>query len=95
MNNNTINQENWTYCHYKAKNLKALITFGASPDILDDSFLYFTTVLDEEHNEVFQAEFNSIDSACYFINKKYIDTWDFIDARAPKKEGGCSTCVAH
>lgn len=93
--NNIINNENWTHSHYKAKNLKAMITFGASPEILDDSFLYFATVLDEEHNEVHQSEFDNLDAACHFINNKYLDTWEFVDAQAPKKEGGCSTCVAH
>ena len=90
-----INSDNWTTCHYKAKNLKALITFGASPDILDDGFQYYATVLDQEHNEVFQAEFNDITTACSYLNTKYSDIWDFIDQRMKKSEGGCSTCVAH
>lgn len=95
MNNNTINTDNWTFCHFKAKNLKALITFGASPSILDDSFQYYTTVLDEDHNEVFQAEFSSLDDACSYINNKYGEIWNFVDSRVKKSEGGCSTCVAH
>lgn len=95
MESNTINTDNWSFCHYKAKNLKALITFGASPSILDDSFQYYTTVLDEEHNEVFQAEFNDLQEACNYINNKYSDIWNFTDSRVKKSADGCSTCVAH
>lgn len=95
MDNNRVNSDNWTFCHFKANDLKAFISFGASPDILDDTFLYMATVVDSEHNEVFQKEFTQVDLACDYLNNKYSDLWDFVDARAPKKEGGCSTCVAH
>ena len=90
-----INQENWTYTHYKAKELKAFISFGASADILDDQFIYYATVTDSEHNDVLQEEFPTINAACDFLNKKYSNLWDFIDARVSKKDGGCSSCVAH
>lgn len=97
MNNKLINSENWTYTHYKAQNMKAFISFGALPEgsINQSEFIYMATVLDEENNEIFQRDFDDIDSACQFINKRYNPIWDFIDARVAKKEGGCSTCVAH
>ena len=95
MTSQVITEQNWTFCHYKANSLKAFISFGASPDILDDSFLYMSTVLDQDQNEVFQREFNNVNDACHFINNKYSDIWDFIDARSKKSEGGCSSCAAH
>ncbi len=90
-----ITPQNWTHCSFSHENLKAMITFGASPDILEDSFVYYVTVLDEDNNEVFQKEFETIEQACGHINKKYNDLWSIEDALAPKIEGGCSSCVAH
>lgn len=90
-----ITPQNWTHCSFSHENLRAMITFGASPDILDDSFVYYVTVLDEDNNEVFQKEFETIGLACDYINSKYTDLWEMTDALTPKKEGGCSTCVAH
>lgn len=91
----TITPENWTHCSFKNGNLKAVITFGASPDILDDSFVYYVTVLDEDNNEVFQKEFSVIDKACSYINARYSDVWELSDALKSTKEGGCATCIAH
>lgn len=90
-----ITEENWTYCQYKSNDLTAFISFGASPDILDDSFQYYVTILDAHNNEVFQQEFPSIGAACQNINQKYAGLWDLHDSLRPKKEGGCSTCIAH
>jgi hypothetical protein len=95
MANTMINADNWTYTHYKATDMKAFISFGASADILDDSFIYMTTILDSENNEIFQKDFSTVDDACHFINNKYSNLWDFVDARSTKKEGGCSSCTAH
>jgi hypothetical protein len=90
-----INADNWTYTHYKAADMKAFISFGAPADLVDDSFIYMTTILDNENNEIFQKDFNQIDEACHFINSRYSEIWDFVDARATKKEGGCDSCAAH
>lgn len=90
-----ITPNNWTHCSYTNGQLKAVITFGASPDILDDSFIYYVTVMDDNNNEVFQTEFSALEHACEYINAKYGDIWQSADALKPKKEGGCSTCVAH
>jgi hypothetical protein len=96
MNRNLINSDNWTFCHYASEQLKAVITFGASPDTSEKEFDYYVTVVDEDNTEVFQKEFNKLDIACKYINQRYSDIWDFVDATAAtKKAGGCSTCVAH
>ena len=96
MTKNIINSDNWTFCHYASKDTKAVITIGASPELEQDLFEYFVTVIDEDNNEVFQKEFLKLDSACTYINARYKDMWEFIDATAQvKKDGGCSTCVAH
>lgn len=96
MNKNLINSDNWTFCHYAAINAKAVITLGASPDMQEDQFDYFVTVIDDDNNEIFQKDFNKLATACSYINNRYADIWNFIDATAKiKKEGGCSTCVAH
>lgn len=90
-----ITPENWTFCSFSHENLKAIITFGASPDILDDSFVYYVTVLDDDNNEVYQKEYATIELACEAINNKYSDLWELKDATRPAKAGGCSTCIAH
>ncbi|MBI99618.1 MAG: hypothetical protein CME67_00180 [Halobacteriovoraceae bacterium] len=90
-----ITPENWTFCSFSHEELKAIITFGASPDILDDSFVYYVTVLDQDNNEVYQKEFFSIEMACDHINAKYSNIWEITDATRPTKSGGCSTCIAH
>ena len=95
MSQQEITADNWTFCHYKADKLKAFISFGASPGILDDSFIYWATIMDEEQNELHQSEFSEVNAACDFINKKYTNLWDFVDARTKKSEDGCSSCSAH
>ncbi len=92
---NEINKTNWNFCQYKNDNLKAIISFGASPDILDDSFNYYVTVLDDENNEVFQEEFQTVDAACQSINHKYSDVWEFSDLSQKNNSGGCDSCSAH
>ncbi|HXH29232.1 MAG TPA: hypothetical protein VNJ01_00300 [Bacteriovoracaceae bacterium] len=71
----------------------ALITFGASPEsIASDSLEYFVTVLENEDQEVFQQEFDSLNDACFYLNENYQD-WKLEDQTATKS--GCSTCAAH
>lgn len=96
MDKNLINSDNWTFCHYASTEAKAVITIGASPDMDDNEFEYFVTVIDEDNNEIFQKEFNKLTTACSYINTRYKDIWNYIDATAKTvKDGGCSTCVAH
>ena len=96
MQTNTINSDNWTYCHYSSAQNKALITFGASAESMDQSYEYYVTVLNNDHDEVFQKEFNQLDMACRYINQRYQKIWKFVDATRPVvNESGCSTCIAH
>jgi hypothetical protein len=97
MNNSMITPENWNHCHYTSNNLKAIISLGASPEILDNTFFYFVSVLDEHNNELLQDEFLSSDAACQFINRKYSTIWNLNDMSVDNKssDSGCSTCVAH
>lgn len=87
--------QNWNYAQYTHGPLKAIIGLGASPEILDDSFIYFVSVLDEENNEVHQEEFNELSLACSFINNKYNGIWSFKDLSQPEETGGCGSCSAH
>ncbi len=92
---NRFNQGNWNSCQYTNQGLKAIISLGASPGILDSEFYYYVTVLDEENNEMFQEEFPDIDAACNSINNKYADLWDFIDLSQNQSTSGCGSCTAH
>lgn len=95
MEKSQINSENWTSSHYSNGKYKALITFGASPDILSDDFIYFVTVLDEDNNEIHQDEFLNLNAASQAINNKYYEFWNFESKNKLQKSGGCSTCIAH
>ena len=92
----SVNVSNWSFCRYENKNFMALISFGASPEGLkDDELEYYVTVLENienEQKEVFQEQFDSLGSACKFLNGRYGD-WTFVDQTASKS--GCSTCAAH
>jgi hypothetical protein len=90
-----VNKDNWNFCHYKNSNLTALVSFGASPEILEDKFIYYVSVIDEENNEQFQQEFDNVDTACSFINDKYAEFWDFKDLSFKEDTGGCGSCTAH
>ncbi len=90
-----INEQNWTYTHYKATDFKAFVSIGGAPELADDDFIYMATIIDTNENEILQKDFKSIDAACDFLNSKYSDLWDFVDARVAKKEGGCDSCAAH
>lgn len=87
--------QNWNYAQFTDGQLKAIIGLGASPEILDDSFIYFVSVLDEDNNEIHQEEFNQVEMACDYINEKYSGIWSFNDLSKPEETGGCSSCSAH
>jgi DNA-binding Xre family transcriptional regulator len=53
------------------------------------------TIMDTNENEILQKDFKTINAVCDFLNNKYSDLWDFVDARVAKKEGGCDSCAAH
>lgn len=88
-----ITEDNWTYCHYKQLEHKAMIHMGADPE--KEHFIYYLNVLDKEDKDIFQKEFDSINLACQFINSNYYD-WDFINQLESSDDGGgCSSCSAH
>lgn len=88
-----VNVENWSYCRYQSGTFLAFISFGADPEsIALDRLDYFVTVLENEEKEVFQKQFESLNSACLFLNETYGD-WSFENQTATKS--GCSTCAAH
>jgi hypothetical protein len=96
MEKNLINSDNWTHCHFAAIDQKALITIGADPSFGNETTLYFVTAIDTENNEVYQMQFNKLETACQYINKRYQKIWDFVDlTKKQDKKGGCSTCIAH
>ena len=57
---------------------------GESPPVL-----YWVSVLQDETQEVFQAEFLQLEDSITFINEKY-GHWDFTDTTEEK--GGCGSC---
>lgn len=88
-----VNLENWSYCRYEKGDFLAMISFGANPEsIKEDCLEYYVTVLEKEEKEVFQATFDSLTEACFYLNDNYAD-WTFNDQTATKS--GCSTCAAH
>lgn len=91
-----VTPDNWSHTHYQFENLRAIISFGANWDESDE-LIYFVTVLDEDDQEVFQEQFQTLSEACEYINNRYQNEWPIIDLLNPKnsKEGGCASCVAH
>ena len=91
-----MTKENWNYCFYKTKDLKAFISMGAHPiDYPDEEIrlIYYVTLSDFLHKEVFQKEFLYLNSAIEFIQKKY-GHWEFESLKQSKKTG-CESCSAH
>ncbi len=89
----TVN--NWNYSYFENGEHRAIVSFGASPELLDDEFVYYVTVLDQDDNEIYQQEFTEVANACTFMNQKYGDFWDFKDMSQKNTSGGCGSCVAH
>lgn len=88
----SVNTENWTYTQYTKGPHRALISIGAD---LTGEVLYYTTILDEEDQELFQKEFSKLEEAADYLNIRCKDRWDFTDASKKKASGGCDSCVAH
>jgi len=97
-----ITKENWSHSAYLSNKLMALVTFGAELDEShqdEGSFktrdIYFVTVLDmeKEGDEVYQREFDNLDTAIDEINKRY-SGWEFSIRKAASGEG-CGDCAAH
>lgn len=87
-----LTTENWNHGQFVKDEMRAIISCGAS---LTKDIEYYLTVLDENDSEVFQQSFNQLESALEVINMRFGDIWELVDTNAPKKSGGCSSCVAH
>jgi hypothetical protein len=93
---NSINSDNWTFCHYKIADLRSQVMLSAEPTESEEpKYLYTVTVLKEETIEVSTEDFDTLEGACDFINNKY-KRWEFVDQLNKKAdEGGCGSCIAH
>ncbi|MCT4641103.1 MAG: hypothetical protein N4A33_02325 [Bacteriovoracaceae bacterium] len=89
-----INTNNWTYCCYTNDELKALITFGMSPESIENMD-YYCTVLKNNQDLKFQKKFDSLADSINYINQKYENKWSFTNLTVNKSSSGCSSCVAH
>lgn len=95
---NFFTPDNWNSCRYQYRDQFAFISLMAEPseDLAQlGELMYCVTVLDEEHNEIFQQGHPSLMEACQSINATYGGIWDFKDLRFKENEGGCSSCQAH
>ena len=52
---------------------------------------YVVTLTDQEHQELFQSEFNGLEDAVACLNERY-GHWEFFAAEKPPQSDGCSTC---
>lgn len=85
--------DNWNTTYYENGNLKAMISLGIGLSG-EESPEFYVSLVDNEHNDIFQESFETLDAACSYINKKYQDTWE-LKSLIKTSTGGCSTCVAH
>jgi len=91
-----INNENWTFCHFKSEHSLAFLSIGGdapTEGTNEASLLYFLTVTDHEYVEIFQESYADISLALTDLNKKY-SHWELINAE-DKSGGGCDSCAAH
>ena len=92
MQSKKFDLSNWNYAYYATERQKALISLvGNSSGSGDVEFMYCPTVLDEENNELFQEEFDSLSAAISFMNERYAH-WNFMEKAS---SSGCSSCEAH
>ena len=92
-----MTKDNWNYCFYKTKDLKAFISLGAMPDHQNEDkaqLVHCVTLSDFSHKELYQEEFEQLDDAVKFIKKKY-GHWEFENPLVPKESSGCTDCSAH
>ena len=83
-----LDLNNWNYCHYSTGPLKSMIAQGQDPHGME--LLYCLTVLKDETQEVYQAQFQHLPKALKTINDRYRH-WDFTDT-SEAQEGGCGSC---
>lgn len=87
-----ITTENYLYSGYSNRNLSLIISLCSSPE--KEEF-YSVAVLDENQREVSIKDFDLINQAIEYANKKYSSIWEFKNMAESQNEGSCSTCVAH
>lgn len=90
-----MNQDNWNYSSYISNDLKVFIALSAQPSNNSEELFYSVTSLQSDEVEVFQQDFNQLEDAIAFANKRY-GHWDFVDPLEGKSSGeGCGSCAAH
>ena len=87
--------DNWNRCQYRHENQFAIISILAQPSDGDTQMMYCVTVMDDDNNEIFQSQHESLLEACQKINNNYAEIWEFRDLSLNQSSGGCSTCQAH
>lgn len=88
-----LTESNWNSAIYAHNGLKAIISTGHD-FTYSSEILYYASVMDENHNDIFQRSFEKLSDACRYLNNKYSLIWEFKPLN-PKKTGGCDSCVAH
>lgn len=88
--------KNWNTSQYINENRKVIISLICDPKHEDVQISYAITMLDQDNNEIFQQEYNTLDAACDNINQKYAEFWEYYDlSKTAIPSGGCGSCVAH
>lgn len=89
---NYFTPDNWNHVQYINENQRALVSIGAD---LKGDLLYFVTVIDENDQVLYQSEHKTVEKACFHINDKYQEFWDFSNLATAGTGGGCGSCNAH
>lgn len=90
-----FSNENFLYSYYTNSSLKAIISLCASPQPKDGPlFFYSLALIDEQNNEIKTKDFQKLEEACDYANKKYSPFWSFED-KSQASAGGCDSCSAH
>ena len=89
-----LNLQNWNYAHFNSEHFIAMISIVAAESDGEVTMKYSPTVIDEDKNEIFQCDFDNLEEAISFTNKKY-GHWSFRDPSENSSESGCSSCKAH
>lgn len=87
-----ISVTNWNYSQYVKNDTKAFISMGATTE---KPLFYSVTILQGEYKELGSKDFDSLSSACLYLNKNFRN-WTFQDlSQKTDSSSGCSSCSAH
>ena len=91
-----ITLDNWNYCYFKTRDMKAFISMGGMPSIDEEEaqLIYNVTLSDFSHKEMFQKDFINLSDAIKYLEKRY-GHWEFENPLLEKESAGCSSCSAH